>query len=115
MICWKCNKEIDVQTVFRNTECPLCHADLHCCKACRFYAPGSPYDCKEKIDSPVTDKDKSNFCDFFMANTNVQACNNDDKVQAARSAAAALFGEKSPHTSDSSSAAKNAFNSLFGD
>jgi len=115
MICWKCNKEIAVEAVYRNTECPLCHADLHCCKACKFYAPGSHFDCKENVDAGVTDKEKSNFCDFFMINTQVSANASDSKVQAARSAAAALFGEAAPESTSDSNSARNAFNSLFGD
>jgi len=95
MICWKCKKEISVETVYRNTECPLCHADLHCCKACKFYSAGSHYDCKENVDTPVSDKERSNFCDFYMVKTDISASGS---------------GE-----TDKSAAAKNAFNALFGD
>lgn len=49
MICWKCKKEILVENVTRNTECPLCGCDLHSCKGCRFYSAGSHYDCKENV------------------------------------------------------------------
>ena len=66
MICWKCGKENNIDSVFRNTECSSCHADLHCCKGCKFYAPGSHYDCRESVDSLVSDKEKANFCDFFQ-------------------------------------------------
>ena len=37
----------------RSTECPLCHADLHSCKGCKFYAPGNHYDCKETVDDII--------------------------------------------------------------
>ena len=95
MICWKCKKEINVESVQRSTECPLCHADLHSCKGCKFYAPGNHYDCKENVDSPISDKERANFCDFFMKKTDI-------------------FGSGSSGE-DKAAAAKNAFNALFGD
>ena len=94
MICWKCKKEIDVTEVHRSTECPLCKADLRCCKACKFYSPGSHYDCKENVDSSVTEKEKANFCDFFSVNTSLSAggSGSEDKAKAAKDAFNALFG-----------------------
>ncbi len=93
MICWKCGKKINVEEIFRTTECPLCHADLHCCKECKYYAPGNHYDCKETVDDNVTDKEKANFCDYFRPT---------DKTSNGKS------------TSDAAAAAKDAFNALFG-
>lgn len=95
MICWKCKKEIEVSQISRSTECPLCHADLHVCKGCRHYSSGSHYDCKETVDELVTDKEKSNFCDFFQVNTSLAAGNNSStsKADDAKKAFAALFGD----------------------
>ena len=94
MICWKCGKENNIDSVFRNSECSSCHADLHSCKGCKFYAPGSHYDCKETVDSLVSDKEKANFCDFFQVGNSVN--NNSEANKKAQDA-------------------KNAFNALFGD
>ena len=93
MICWKCKKEIVIEGVYRTSECPLCSADFHCCKACKFYAPGNHYDCKESVDSPVTDKERANFCDSFMVKTDISASSGDDKAAAAKNAFNALFGD----------------------
>lgn len=94
MICWKCKKEININQIHRTTECPLCGTDLHTCKQCSFYSPGSHYDCKETVDDVVTDKEKSNFCDYFRVNGNISAVgdNQKDKASAARDAFNALFG-----------------------
>lgn len=92
MICWKCQKEIDVE-VFRTTECPSCHAQLHVCKACKFYAPGSHYDCRETVDDIVTDKERSNFCDSFSYGASTSGSANSDKSKAAKDAFNALFGD----------------------
>lgn len=110
MNCWKCKKEIFIEKIARTTECPLCHADLHCCKNCRFYSLGSHFDCKETVEELVLDKDKANFCDFFvLKDFNLTA--GDDKAAKAKAQVAALFGE----TVDSkdSTSAKDAFNALF--
>jgi len=93
MICWKCKKEISIESVYRTTECPECHADLHCCKGCKFYAPGNHYDCKESVDSLVSDKEKANFCDFYSKGDGGSAgSSSSDKAAAARDAFNALFG-----------------------
>lgn len=91
MICWKCKKEISISEVVRTTECPECHADLHCCKGCDFFAPGSHYDCKESVEDLVSDKEKANFCDFFRIAKKISGKANDDKAAAAKDAFNALF------------------------
>jgi len=96
MICWKCKKEIKIESVYRTSECPLCAADLHCCKGCKFYSAGSHFECKENIEELVKDKEKANFCDFFMVKKDIVAGSSDS-------------GESKAE------AAKKAFNSLFGD
>jgi hypothetical protein len=65
-ICQKCNKEI-AQDFFigRQTQCPSCGDDLHCCLNCSFYDAGSYNDCREPQAERVLDKSRSNFCDFF--------------------------------------------------
>lgn len=92
MICWKCRKEINIEQVARTTECPSCAADLHCCKACKFYSSGSHYDCRETVDQAVTDKEKANFCDYFKYNMQLVSKGGEDKAAAAKDAFNALFG-----------------------
>lgn len=65
-VCHKCRKEIaDDFFVGRQSQCPSCGADLHCCLNCFFYEPGAYNDCREPQAERVLDKDRSNFCDFF--------------------------------------------------
>lgn len=92
MICWKCKKEIAVSQVYRTTECPLCSNDLHCCKACKFYSTGSHNDCRESSAENVRDKEKANFCDYFVINKDLNTSNEKSKSDAARDAFNALFG-----------------------
>ena len=46
-------------------ECPSCSRVLHSCRCCTFYSPDSHYGCRESVDEPVWDKEKSNHCDWF--------------------------------------------------
>ena len=94
MICWKCKKEISIEKPVRGDECPLCHADLHVCKACEFYESDAHNDCRESSADMVTDKERSNFCDYFRALRQVQGPQSgNDKASAARDAFNALFGD----------------------
>ena len=64
--CYKCNTKItDIEYISRSDTCPKCGFDLRCCRNCRFYDSGSYNDCKESQADRVTDKEKSNFCDYF--------------------------------------------------
>lgn len=93
MICWKCKKEIKVENVCRSTVCPLCDADLHCCKNCNFFSPDSHFECKETIDEKIVEKDKSNFCDYFRVKTAIDGtASHDDKGKNAKDLFNSLFG-----------------------
>ena len=103
MICWKCKKEISVETIGRSDCCPLCTADLHVCKACEFYESGAHNDCRESSAEFVNDKERSNFCDYFKLK------------KALLSAASGSVGGQGAQGEDKAAAARNAFNALFGD
>ena len=96
MICWKCRKETGIEKPVRGDECPLCHADLHVCKACEFYESGAHNDCSESSAEFVNDKERGNFCDYFRPNPKIEEVSSDasgkSKADAARDAFNALFG-----------------------
>ncbi len=95
MICWKCRKETNIEKPVRGDECPFCHADLHVCKACDFYESGSHNDCRESSAEFVSDKERSNFCDYFRARVmlglNPGISSGKSKADAAKDAFNALF------------------------
>jgi len=65
--CAFCQKPVEIDgKVFRTDVCPHCARDLHCCLQCAFYEPGRQNDCREERAEPVHDKDRSNFCDYFV-------------------------------------------------
>ncbi|MAF91377.1 MAG: hypothetical protein CL674_08890 [Bdellovibrionaceae bacterium] len=69
-------------------ECEKCGSDLHCCKCCKFYDTGSYNECRETSADVVRDKERSNHCDYFVANSNAGKDEEKDKML---SAAEALF------------------------
>ncbi|MCR4743417.1 MAG: hypothetical protein K5866_11180 [Treponema sp.] len=110
MICWKCGKSFEEESVFRSSECPFCHADLHVCRACEFYENGAHNNCRESSADMVNDKERANFCDYFRVKNGTEMTDNNTK-----SAAAALFCLESSTTSGKSKSdqARDVFNSLF--
>ena len=65
--CSFCDKEIEVNgAVIRSDTCPHCGRDIRCCAQCKFYDPGSYNECKEVSAERVVDKERANFCDYFI-------------------------------------------------
>lgn len=64
--CHACGAEIPpAERIGRRETCARCGAELHCCRNCRFYAPGMHNDCAETQAERVVEKARSNFCDYF--------------------------------------------------
>lgn len=51
--------------VGRSDACPKCKSALKCCKNCRFYERNAHNQCLEPAAEWVSDKEKSNFCEYF--------------------------------------------------
>jgi len=67
MDCYFCKEEISVEDkVGRRDTCPHCHRDLRCCKQCKFYDQSAYNECKEVAAERIVDKERANFCDFFL-------------------------------------------------
>lgn len=89
--CWKCGKEIDSE-IYRNSECPSCGADLHVCRGCGFYSPGSHNSCRESQADSVGDKERSNFCDWFRPGSAAESAGDGIRRKNALDAFNSLFG-----------------------
>jgi hypothetical protein len=65
--CHSCLKDLEIKTpVGRREICPFCGSDLHCCLNCVHYNIGAYNDCREPQAERVIEKNRSNFCDFFV-------------------------------------------------
>lgn len=76
--------------VGRKETCPFCGADLRCCLNCRFYDERIYNQCRETQAERVLDKDRSNFCDYFVFR-DVDAGQAPEAKQSARDKLASLF------------------------
>lgn len=67
--CHSCNKDLDLtagQKILRSEECPYCYAAVHCCKMCKFYDQTAYNECRESSADRIVEKEKPNFCDYFI-------------------------------------------------
>jgi hypothetical protein len=69
MLCYHCGTEVKVgRVVYRTDDCPNCSSDVHCCLNCSNYDTAAHNRCREPNAEWVADREKANFCDFFMPN-----------------------------------------------
>jgi|APSaa5957512535_1039671.scaffolds.fasta_scaffold355371_2 hypothetical protein len=68
--CKVCKKEItlDTKISFRE-DCNHCGADLHSCIHCGFYDTSAYNECHETSADRVVEKEKANYCEYFVVNT----------------------------------------------
>jgi hypothetical protein len=65
--CHRCQKELTIKDrIGRAETCPSCGADLKCCRNCVFHDAGVYNQCREPQAERVLEKERSNFCDYFL-------------------------------------------------
>ena len=52
--------------------CSGCGADLHSCRQCAHFDPGSRFECAESVPEAISDKSARNQCDLFKLKTTVE-------------------------------------------
>ena len=92
-MCYFCGEKTE-GPVYRNSLCPSCGRDLKICLNCKFYDPGAHWDCRETISEPVRDKDRANFCDYFVLIHRVKSVDSSDTTPKARDLFNNLFDDE---------------------
>lgn len=67
--CFKCKSILQIepfQKVTRSEECNQCYSDIRCCNMCEHFCDKSYNQCREPSAQRITDKDKANFCDYYL-------------------------------------------------
>ena len=91
-LCHACKKPLDLgREIGRRDECAHCGADLHCCLNCKYHDRSAPKQCREPQADLVREKDKANFCDFFVFAESVAGTAAADPSGGARKALDDLF------------------------
>ncbi|HUY27215.1 MAG TPA: hypothetical protein VMV27_07310 [Candidatus Binataceae bacterium] len=68
MNCFFCGGEIEFrERVGFRDECPGCGRAQHACRNCGFYDPAYNNQCREPMAERVVDKERANFCEYFVA------------------------------------------------
>jgi len=121
-VCWRCGAALGevLRPLPRAEICRSCNADLHVCKACRFYDTGVAKHCREPIAEEVKDKERANFCDYLELRGGAWRPADRKARSASLAGLGALFGEApgapapdSPQ--DQAEQARRRLDDLFGD
>src|SRR3972149_3940963 len=65
--CARCGREVGHEgKVGIRDSCDGCLSDLHVCLNCRFHDPRAKNESRETQAEPVREKDKANYCEWFV-------------------------------------------------
>lgn len=92
MHCYKCGKALQIDSpVGRRDLCPHCESDLRCCLNCALHDPSYAGACREPQAERTTDKDRANFCDFFVFRMQSKASEQETRGDEAKKKLESLF------------------------
>lgn len=95
VLCYRCGESVDALTLplSRRDECPRCSAYLHVCRMCRFFDPAVPKQCREDDAEEVLEKERVNFCEWFVPSPDAFDPARANRESQAKARLAALFGD----------------------
>ncbi|RME93169.1 MAG: hypothetical protein D6766_08675 [Verrucomicrobia bacterium] len=78
----------------RQESCEKCGSDWRVCLNCAHYDPGAAQQCREVRAEPVADKDRANFCEWFVFGEDTHGrWPQDRRAEEARERLRRLFGD----------------------
>ena len=92
--CFRCGASLAALSLplSRQDSCPECSAHLHVCRMCRHYDPAVPGQCREDDAEDVFEKERLNFCDWFVPSESAFDPAAKAEADRAREALDSLFG-----------------------
>ena len=78
-------------SIRNDSTCPKCNAELHTCRQCTYFDPGSRFECRKPITARIVNKGGRNTCELFAARTVVERETSTGTPSDARQAFANLF------------------------
>lgn len=95
IVCYSCGKAIEGrEPIGRQDVCSHCRSDLHCCLNCCLYAEYAQNKCREPSAEWASDREKNNFCEFFVFQESGATGNKIREREEARAKLEALFKKK---------------------
>jgi formate dehydrogenase maturation protein FdhE len=64
-MCYYCGNQAN-ETITRSLLCSHCRRELRICLNCKYYKKDAYWDCDKDIPEQVIEKERANFCDFFV-------------------------------------------------
>lgn len=92
--CHRCGAVLPAGRPSRRDVCASCGSEVRVCLNCSFYSAGAANDCREPQAERVVDKERANFCEFFVlsaAAASPRLGERGDGARAVRDALDALF------------------------
>ncbi len=97
MNCFHCGRQVESREKIGFRElCPKCDRPLHVCVNCEFYDLAFNNQCREPQAERVVDKDRANFCEYFVPRSARETDRRPDNN--ARARLDALFKKKAERT-----------------
>ncbi len=95
LLCYRCGHSLEALSLplSRHDQCPACSNYLHVCRMCVHYDTAAPGQCLEDDAEDVTEKERPNFCDWFVPATGGFDTSRRRQEDAARAELDALFGD----------------------
>ncbi len=93
LYCKSCGEEnsFEAKVSFR-ADCMKCGMDLHTCEHCIFFDNASYNECKEPSADRVLEKNRANYCEFYLATGEANSSTSQKEKQ--KLLAEALFKKK---------------------
>ena len=100
--CFRCGASLAALSLplSRQDACPACSTHLHVCKMCKSYDASVTGQCLEDDAEEVFEKERLNFCDWFVAGEGRFDAAAKAEADKATQELNALFGEADAGTSD---------------
>ena len=108
--CYRCGASLEKLSLplSRRDECPACSVHLHVCRMCRHFDPAAVRQCLEDDAEDVGDKERLNFCEWFVPSANAFDPAARAEADRAKQSLDALFGDGDPTSGDSDSSLSEA-------
>ena len=112
LVCWRCGESLaDLPLpLARLAECLSCHTELHVCRMCKYYDTSVAKSCREPVADEVSNKERANFCGWFMPRHGAYTRGNERRTADAQGTLDALFGGPPAASGD----ARRELEDLFG-
>jgi hypothetical protein len=93
--CYRCGTSLAAMSLplSRQDECPECTVYLHVCRMCKHYDPQVTRQCREDGAEDVIEKERVNFCDWFLPSESAFDSALKSKADTAKQSLDALFDE----------------------